>query len=46
MTMDEANPKTDRADAPGEAGYEAPEVEDIETGGEPLATMALITSAT
>jgi hypothetical protein len=40
MTMDEANPKTDRADAPGEAGYEAPEVEDIESEDGLLAATA------
>jgi hypothetical protein len=42
--MNEETPKTDRAEPPADGGYQSPEVEDLETGGEPLATMALIAS--
>jgi hypothetical protein len=39
--MDEGTPNTEHTDPP--AGYEAPEVADVDNGGEPVATMALVT---
>lgn len=45
MKKDEPDRQPEPDAQSDESAYEAPKVDDVETGGEPLATMALITSS-